>query len=81
MDKCQDHIIFYFISRIIIDGPGAGTVFSGHKPLVDELYTLTNHYVSGREYTKLYHFINTKRTSAPLTQFILASFLLGIGLQ
>ncbi|XP_053407458.1 uncharacterized protein LOC123547213 isoform X2 [Mercenaria mercenaria] len=32
--------------RIIIDGPGSGTVFNGHEPLFDELYTLTNHYVS-----------------------------------
>lgn len=34
--------------RVIIDGPGSGTVFNGHAPLRDELYTLTNHYVSGK---------------------------------
>lgn len=34
--------------RIIIDGPDSGTVFNGHEPLFDELYTLTNHFVSGR---------------------------------
>lgn len=34
--------------RIIIDGVGAQTIFSGHKPLFDELYTLTNHYISGK---------------------------------
>ncbi|WAR20843.1 hypothetical protein MAR_014817 [Mya arenaria] len=32
--------------RIIVDGPGSETVFNGHEPLKDELFTLTNHYVS-----------------------------------
>ncbi|WAQ98196.1 hypothetical protein MAR_022569, partial [Mya arenaria] len=32
--------------RTIIDGPGSKTVFNGHEPLKDELYTLTNHYVT-----------------------------------
>ncbi|XP_052219885.1 uncharacterized protein LOC127837088 [Dreissena polymorpha] len=32
--------------RIIIDGPDSGTVFNGHQPVQDELYTLKNHYVS-----------------------------------
>ncbi|WAR20773.1 DNER-like protein [Mya arenaria] len=32
--------------RTIVDGPGSGTVFNGHEPLIDELYTLTNHYVA-----------------------------------
>ena len=38
----------HFSSRVIVDGPGAATVFSGHEPLFDELYTLTNHYISGK---------------------------------
>ncbi|WAR20850.1 CRB-like protein [Mya arenaria] len=32
--------------RTIVDGPGSGTVFNGHEPLKDGLYTLTNHYVA-----------------------------------
>ncbi|XP_045189288.2 uncharacterized protein LOC123546793 [Mercenaria mercenaria] len=32
--------------RLITDGPGSRTVFNGHEPLYDELYTLTNHYIS-----------------------------------
>ena len=44
-----DYILFiYILSRIIIDGKGSGTVFNGHEPVFDELYTLTNHYVSGK---------------------------------
>lgn len=44
---CQYHALFV-IRRIIIDGPEASTVFSGHEPLIDNLYTLTNHYISGK---------------------------------
>jgi hypothetical protein len=33
--------------RLIIDGKGASTVFNGHTPLVDKLYTRSNHYISG----------------------------------
>ncbi|XP_070574642.1 uncharacterized protein [Ptychodera flava] len=32
--------------RYIIDGPGSKTVFNGHEPLVDLLYTRANAYVS-----------------------------------
>lgn len=43
--KCID-VTWKQNHRIIIDGAGSGTVFNGHKPLLDELYTLTNHFVS-----------------------------------
>ena len=48
--KALNHInnsFVYFSYRIIIDGPDGGTIFSGNKPRYDELYTLTNHYISG----------------------------------
>ncbi|XP_070573546.1 uncharacterized protein [Ptychodera flava] len=32
--------------RLIIDGPGSATVFNGHEPLVDLLYTRANTYIS-----------------------------------
>ncbi|XP_061168902.1 uncharacterized protein LOC133178171 [Saccostrea echinata] len=32
--------------RHIIDGKGASTVFNGHTPLRDKLYTRSNHYIS-----------------------------------
>ena len=37
----------FAIFRRIIDGKGARTVFNGHTPLVDKLYTKSNHYISG----------------------------------
>jgi len=40
-------LIFLLISRVVIDGQGSETVFNGHDPQQDELYTLTNHYVTG----------------------------------
>lgn len=33
--------------RHIVDGKGASVVFNGHTPLVDKLYTRSNHYISG----------------------------------
>jgi len=38
------------ISRVVIDGQESETVFNGHAPQVDELYTLTNHYVTGTSF-------------------------------
>lgn len=35
--------------RRIIDGPNSSTVFNGHEPLKETLYTLTNHFVSGKK--------------------------------
>lgn len=33
--------------RHIIDGKGSSTVFNGHIPLVDQMYTKSSHYISG----------------------------------
>lgn len=43
----NDFNIFLTSFRHIIDGQGASTVFNGHTPLVDKLYTKSNHYISG----------------------------------
>ncbi|KAL4222206.1 hypothetical protein ACF0H5_018244 [Mactra antiquata] len=43
--RCTD-VTWKINHRIIVDGPGSGTVFNGHEPLYDELYTLTNHYIA-----------------------------------
>lgn len=43
----NDFNVFLTSSRHIIDGRGASAVFNGHTPLVDKLYTKSNHYISG----------------------------------
>lgn len=41
------YIYMYIDFRVVIDGNGARTVFNGHRPLFDQRWTLTNHYISG----------------------------------
>lgn len=43
----EETCIFYNF-RKIVDGAGSLTVFSGNEPLKDEMFTHTNHYVSGK---------------------------------
>ncbi|KAK3083736.1 hypothetical protein FSP39_002337 [Pinctada imbricata] len=44
-DRCID-VTWQMNHRYIKDGKGARTVFNGHKPLEDQLYTISNHYTS-----------------------------------
>lgn len=48
--------------RHIIDGKGASTVFNGHIPLVDQMYTKSNHYISG---------MNVEFDTAPMLTFVI----------
>ena len=59
--------------RIIVDGPGAATLFSGHKPCFDELYTLTNHYISGKISHDIYENWYYNKTNNLMGSFVLST--------
>ena len=56
----SSNIMYYFaaimiIHRIIVDGPGSGTVFNGPVPLLDAMYTSASNYITGNHIVTIVH--------------------------